>query len=109
MKSNIKEDYLAEGTCFIGMEKMKMSDFPSLYKFSKECPRCHAHGGWVLKLDAYGKGKHFKVSCGACWGFGFIQESQCLHRWERSKNIAMCLSEWSCIKCGQRREVDSSG
>ena len=101
--------YEPDGTCFLGMEKVDLTDFSEMYEFSEECPRCKGHGGWVLTIDAYGLGQHFKASCGACWGYGHIKAGQCLHEWEKTKAVAMCMSEWTCKKCGQDRLVDSSG
>lgn len=85
------------------------------------CPNCQGHGGWNLKINAYPLHdkedtaenrhyfRHFRASCGACWGYGFLQPGQtCAHEWTSSRSIGHCLSIWTCGKCGAEREVDSS-
>lgn len=74
------------------------------------CPKCKGHGKWHLELDAYGKGRHFDAVCGACWGWGYLAPGQtCAHEWDGpTRNVGRCLNIWTCSKCGQEREVDSS-
>jgi hypothetical protein len=80
---------------------------------SVKCPVCSGYGGSVLQVDAYGKGKHFKCFCSQCNGWGWVekgsQDASCAHEWDTSKGIGNCLHLWVCTKCGQSREVDSSG
>lgn len=86
-----------------------------------ECPKCKGHGGWNLRLNAYPlhdmedtpenrhRYSHFRASCGACWGWGYLQEGQtCAHEWVNKRTVGNCLHEWECTKCGATREVDSS-
>lgn len=80
---------------------------------SVKCPVCSGYGGSVLIVDAYGKGKHFQCFCSQCNGWGWVEkggdDASCVHEWDTSKTIGNCLHLWVCTKCGQKREVDSSG
>lgn len=77
------------------------------------CPKCKGWGGHNLRLNAYGPGKHFKSSCDQCVGWGYVRESdsQCIHEWDYKTrvNVGNCLNIYTCVKCGQKRTVDSSG
>jgi len=79
---------------------------------SVKCPACSGYGGSVLIVDAYGKGKHFQCFCTQCNGWGWVEkggsDASCVHEWSE-EGIGNCLHLWTCIKCGQKREVDSSG
>ena len=79
------------------------------YGFVHECPKCHGHGGWILRKDAYGVGKHFMASCADCGGWGYTSEpATCVHDWSDIKSIGHCLHTWTCSKCGAQQIVDSS-
>jgi hypothetical protein len=87
--------------------------YPGYFKNgSVKCPVCKGYGGSVLQVDAYGKGKHFQCFCSQCNGWGWVDansaDATCVHEWDE-KNIGNCLHLWTCTKCGQSREVDSSG
>lgn len=79
---------------------------------SVKCPVCSGYGGSVLIVDAYGKGKHFQCFCTQCNGWGWVEkggdDASCVHEWTE-EGIGNCLHLWTCKKCGQKREVDSSG
>ena len=79
------------------------------------CPTCKGHGGWNLELNAYAlpdatedtpenrkKFCHFRASCTACWGWGYIQPGTCAHDWGSTGN------RWKCRKCTAEITVDSS-
>lgn len=90
-----------------------------------ECPRCFGHGGWNLRVNAYPlrdrpdtpearhRHCHFRMSCGNCNGYGYVRvgskDASCLHEWGNSYTVGNCLHEYTCIKCGSKRVVDSSG
>ena len=87
-----------------------------------ECPKCHGHGKWNLKLDAYGTGKHFQASCGQCNGWGYVQrgskDETCIHEFRelsqdeaRKAGVAhygMCWHVYECNHCGKHVAQDSS-
>jgi hypothetical protein len=89
--------------------------------YGEICPKCQGHGGWNLILNTYPlRGKkdtpenrhlfsHFRTSCGACWGWGYLREEQtCAHEWGDERTVERCLHEWICAKCGATTKVDSS-
>lgn len=75
------------------------------------CPVCKGHGGWHLRIDAYGPGKHFDCHCFQCNGYGYVDgttsNATCIHTWTE-KTVGRCLHEHTCSKCGEKRVVDSS-
>jgi hypothetical protein len=85
------------------------------------CPKCKGYGGWILKIDAYGPGRHFQAACSQCnsWGWVEAPDAECLHEWRelsvqeaRSKGIShfgMCYHVVECKHCGRIRSYDSSG
>lgn len=76
------------------------------------CPLCHGYGGWVLLPHEYGQGRHFECFCDQCSGWGWVEakstDATCVHEWGNRKNLGRCYNEYTCLKCGQKREVDSS-
>jgi hypothetical protein len=94
-------------TAYEGLEKRKPRD-----PIAVECPKCNGHGGWILRRDAYGPGRHFRASCDNCWGWGYVKpgskDANCLHEYQTDRNVGRCLNVWKCRKCGAEREVDSS-
>lgn len=97
---------------FTNFTDMEVKDRPGFLKGGAVlCPVCKGYGGCVLTVDAYGKGKHFKGHCSQCHGYGWVKadskNATCVHVWNE-KNIGNCLHLWTCEKCGQSREVDSS-
>lgn len=76
------------------------------------CPVCNGYGGWHLKIDAYGVGKHFNAHCSQCNGWGYVpansKSATCIHDFTE-RTIGNCLHKWTCTKCGEERIVDSSG
>lgn len=75
-----------------------------------ECGKCHGYGGWNLKLNAYGPGRHFRASCNNCTGWGYVPESQGshVHEWDRGETIGRCVTRYTCASCGETNDVDSS-
>jgi DnaJ-class molecular chaperone len=77
-----------------------------------KCQVCQGHGGCVIRVDAYGKGRHQSAFCTQCNGWGWVKENSndahCSGHEFVTKNIGNCLHEWTCVKCGEVREVDSS-
>jgi hypothetical protein len=75
-----------------------------------ECAKCNGHGGWNLKLDAFGAGKHFRASCNNCTGWGFVPASQGdhIHEWDRGETVGRCVTRYTCAGCGHVSDVDSS-
>ena len=77
-----------------------------------ECPKCHTHGKWNLKLNSYGPGKHFQQHCTQCDGWGWVRtglDATCLHDWQYVEKLGNCLHLYRCSKCNKEWEVDSSG
>ncbi len=76
------------------------------------CPACKGRGGWNLKLNAYGEGKHFKAGCMQCTSWGLVKagsdDAACIHEWDSGKNVGRCLNNYTCKKCGHVRQIDSS-
>jgi hypothetical protein len=109
-------------------EELVFKDYPKIPddkypELGEECPRCRGRGGWNLKLDAYPnqqlpEHRHYRASCGACWGYGKLQKGQtCAHEWRNatyeesqrtSYTLYRCEHLWICDKCKQERVVDSS-
>jgi len=83
------------------------------------CPKCRGHGGWNLRRNAYGPGKHFQCGCGQCNGWGFVDESDrlCVHGYReltqaecRAREIphhGICWHVLECTSCGRRLSYDS--
>lgn len=88
-----------------------------------ECPVCKGYGGWNLRLNAYGAGKHFQAFCSQCWGWGWVvkgsKDSKCIHEMmelsqEECENKGIkhwgnCWHVTECKKCGEINSYDSSG
>jgi len=83
------------------------------------CPVCQGYGGWNLRLNAYGPGRHFKAFCSQCNGWGWVKEEDlCVHDMVelsqdqcRKLGIAHWGNLWHvyrCTKCGRVRSYDSS-
>ena len=77
---------------------------------SVQCPKCKGHGGWNLRLNAYGPGRHFRAACDQCnhWGHTTAKDAQCVHTFDNGRNVGRCLTLYTCTKCGTKRTVDSS-
>lgn len=75
-----------------------------------ECGKCSGYGGWNLKLDAHGPGRHFRASCNNCNGWGYVPESQGshVHEWDRGETVGRCVTRYTCVGCGKVSDVDSS-
>jgi len=82
--------------------------YASLFEKAGLCPKCKGHGGWILKPDAYGSGKHFLASCGHCNGWGWSEVLDHVHEWVEVASLGNCLHEWKCSVCGAKMVVDSS-
>jgi hypothetical protein len=75
------------------------------------CPKCKGHGGWNLRLNTYGPGKHFQASCNQCNGWGYVRpgrDAECIHEDKHLRNTGNCLNVYGCVKCGREIEIDSS-
>jgi len=117
-------DYLEDGTNFDGMEKQSQEEYDKHFRHrSVPCPACKGYGGWNLRLDAYGKGRHFQCGCSQCNGWGYVAEGSpdhlCLHTMKelsyeeaRKRGInhyGRCYHVYECTKgCGTIRGYDSS-
>ena len=89
-----------------GMEKKQPNE---AYDLKCECPKCRGHGGWILRKDAYGKGRHFMACCDVCNGWGYTHAPEtCIHEWDRGVNVGRCLNTYTCTKCGKKQTIDSS-
>lgn len=74
--------YLDAGTNFEGFALLaKPANHPEC---TEVCIRCKGHGGWNLKLDAYGPGEHFSATCCQCHGWGWVTpvDAEHVHVWE---------------------------
>jgi hypothetical protein len=101
--------------------------------FTHKCPKCKGHGGWNLKLNAYGlppgyknditnrhKYSHFRAHCDQCNGWGYTAEpSTCIHQFDRELerveckerglyHAGRCWHVYECGKCGKIISQDSS-
>jgi len=108
---------------FEGMEKRSQSSMPEYMSPSVECLRCKGYGGWHLKLNAYGAGKHFDSSCSQCNGWGYVKadspDATCLHEVSELpqaecekrgiKHWGMHCHVYECWKCKHVSMTDSSG
>jgi len=88
-----------------------------------ECPKCFGHGGWNLRINAYGllpgmedtaknrhNHSHFRSHCTQCNGWGWVIEAKtkCIHELRLIKNTGRCLNLYGCTKCDHTEEWDSS-
>lgn len=86
------------------------------------CPKCHGHGGWNLKLNAYPlhsyadtpenrhRYSHFRASCSQCNGWGWTEADNvdCIHDYAPHRTLAAYTHESKCTKCGHTVVYDSS-
>ena len=107
---------------FLDMVKMPCPPKQHYQEFTVECPKCHGYGGWHLRVNAYGEGKHFNCMCSQCTGWGCVKpgrDVECIHEWQEigSKQAAelgiphygMCYHVYKCAKgCGATSAHDSS-
>ena len=108
MKTLIPQ-YLQDATNFTGIA---VKSQPSHMATSTLCPKCQGHGGWVLRLNAYGHGLHFNAACAQCntWGWVGSADADCIHKWEPSLDrTTMFQNKQECSKCGRTAVHDSSG
>lgn len=75
------------------------------------CPKCKGHGGWHLKLDDFGQGRHFNAACNQCNGWGWVRggtkNATCLHDFKEVR-VSMHVYKNVCQKCGHTNVIDSS-
>ena len=104
---------------FLDMEVGEKADYMKDYIL---CPKCKGHGGWNLRIDAYGKGKHFRCSCGQCNGWGYVHpdstSATCIHDFvgvsedecnrRGITHHGRCWHVYECKHCGQITSHDSS-
>jgi len=101
-------------------------DWPTMipqHGMTRVCPKCKGHGGWNLRMHAYPlpagvadtpqtrhSYAHFRQSCGHCNGWGYVSPDETCtgHEWENPVSMGRCLTRYTCSKCGQVREFDSS-
>src|SRR5215813_10601905 len=97
-------EYLPDATSFFGFPLLpKPEHYPDMVFV---CPVCKGHGGWNLRLDAYGKNVHFNAHCFQCAGYGWVAErdATCAHDF---KDYAVPAGHRSglhyarCTKCGR--------
>ena len=116
-------DYLTPKSPDAFLDKVK-KEIPTKYypQLTQECPQCHGYGGWNLKLNAYGEGKHFQCFCTQCNGWGYVDpfstDATCIHTTKeltqaecRKRGIThhgMCWHVTECIHCGKISAYDSS-
>lgn len=118
------DGYLKDGTNFDGIDIKPQEHFHEEDKTKLvKCPVCKGHGGWNIKLDAYGKGKHFQAFCTQCTGWGWVikgsKDETCIHETEEISHKeaqklgvqtwGMFCHVYRCKKCGQTAAYDSSG
>ena len=108
LKSEI--DLLPPATNFDGIE---IKPNPGVKFNMVLCPKCHGYGEWNLRLDAYGKGKHFQAQCNQCNGWGWVKkgsmDEKCVHEYKYyGMNNGMGEQLWQCVKCGRETLVDAS-
>lgn len=74
------------------------------------CPKCHGFGKWNILLDFYGPGLHQKCCCDQCDGNGYVSrdDAKCVHEFGRREAVGKSLWNVTCLKCGQKREIDTS-
>lgn len=94
--------------------EQKELEFLKYYSFQPhlKCAACEGWGGGVIRVDAYGPGKHFEEFCSQCVGWGFVTDkrsSVCVHAAGPARNAGNCLRNYTCTKCGYVWQVDSSG
>lgn len=69
----------------------------------KLCPVCDGHGGWW-----FSERKTLWCGCSQCHYSGWVRAgATCIHEWNAGNIIGRCLRSYTCIKCGERCEVDS--
>jgi hypothetical protein len=98
--------------------KFDIADFREAPRYMKDpipCPTCKGHAVCISVEDAYGKGQHFKIACSQCgtmnatgWVERNSKDAICTHEYSQT-TIGNCLHQWTCVKCGITREVDSGG
>lgn len=73
------------------------------------CPVCSGHGGWNLRVHAYGPDRHFRAHCDQCSGYGWTrpENAKCVHEWKFVANLGRCYNQYQCTKCGMKQNVDS--
>jgi hypothetical protein len=108
--------YLPDATDFTDVP---LKQPPGLAGLVHVCPKCRGHGGWNLRLNAYGPGKHFQCGCGQCNGWGFVGESDrhCVHDYQeltpaesRTRGTPHYGMRWhvlECVTCGRCLSYDS--
>lgn len=78
-----------------------------------KCPKCKGYGGWHLKIDAYGKDKHFDAGCDQCNSWGWVnkdsKDATCLHKWGSDHGKCMFEHTYMCTKCGTEITQYSDG
>lgn len=120
-------DYLEidDANALLGMERKEPEP---KYRLTALCPKCRGFGGWHLRLNAYGAGKHFDCSCSNCLGWGWVEPENAGHvhsfagmeeakanAFRASKGLpparytyGRCCHNSICTICGGHRFTDSS-
>jgi hypothetical protein len=125
----IHTDALERATNFQDLEVKDKSQFAKTRGVAVtdvvECPLCHGYGGWNIRLDAYGPGRHFKAMCYQCSGWGWVDgntiDAYCVHQFREIDHRGarkLGMKVWGtrrtdhyyvCEGCGKTKYVDSSG
>jgi len=106
-ESHAKYGYLPDGHPDLFKDMPLKNPNPKI-GLTELCPDCKGHGYRNLRLDAYGKGKHFQQLCW-CHGWGYLAPGKCVHK--HSKHVAVrgrCYNEYECLDCGKHYFIDSS-
>ena len=116
--------YLTDATDFTDLVVLDRPDtrFSGMIGPWAHCPKCHGHGRWNLRLDAFGpkpgdpsgKRQHLQASCSQCWGWGWVKttdfrDMHCLHEFTEvaPDQPFRCWHTIQCTKCGTRRSYSS--
>jgi DnaJ-class molecular chaperone len=100
-----------DADAFADMEVKSPAGWEEIWGKSAMCQKCKGHGGWNLKLDAFGPGKHFRASCDNCNGWGCVSAKQGahVHEWDRGQALSQHNTRYICATCKRTWDVDSSG
>ena len=74
------------------------------------CPECQGYGRWIERYE--GDQPIYQI-CPICKEVGYVPDPSpkpiCDHSWGAQVKIGNCLYNQVCEKCGEKREIDTSG